>query len=79
MRKRKEMQAKLDTALDYILRQEETMIVLREELRDTRDANTALRAKVTNLQTVLDNARADNATQAAFLREGYRSKTGEIL
>lgn len=38
-----------------------------------------LEARIARLETLLEESKADSATQAAFLRDGYRSKTGEIL
>lgn len=71
-RKVRRLRAQLDLAAGYIARQEETMAVVRDELH-------RLQAQVRRLEAALENARAETQTQAAFLREGYRSKTGEIL
>lgn len=62
---RKTLRAKVALAADYIARQEETMVVLRTE--------------IARLNAALEEARADVATQAAHVRESYRSKTGEWL
>lgn len=45
-RKVRRLRGQITLAANYIASQEETMIVLREELRDYKDANTHLRAEL---------------------------------
>lgn len=70
--RKKDLRRNLESLLRDVTRQGDTIALLREELHRVRTENA-------RLHTQLDELRADNQTQAAFLREGYRSKTGEIL
>lgn len=66
----------LETANNVIEAQDNTLDVLRSELIRLRHENDCLRERVAQLDTQLDNVRADNQTQAAILRGEYRFKTG---
>lgn len=89
----KDLRRELENSIRYATRQADTIIVLRGELRRLQDLNedysqvvnqlhaeiARLNAQLGIIRAQLDEAHATQQTQAAFLREGYRSKTGEIL
>lgn len=77
--RKKHLKAQLDNAHRYIQSQTDTIDVLRHELVELTDHIGRLNAQIGLLRAKIDEAQADSQTAYAFIREGYRSKTGETL